>query len=169
METLKWYLDNARNAIKVFGRPYMLKDEDIVSHIANAMMVADQKYDGTTGSREGFRWARAEFAIRKIRSRKAKDKGYTIFSLNTERGEQGEYSDVLTKDKMPKTQRDTVIPDVIAMVEGAEYLTDREKFCVLNKYVEAKTLQEIGDELGTTRENARQAIENALTKLRKHM
>lgn len=167
METLGWYLDNARNAIKIFGRPYMLKDEDVISNVANAMMVADQQYDGVTGSREGFRWDRAEYAIRKILSSSKKKKNVTVYSINTDRADGREYSEILTRDKNPKSH--AIIPDVVSMVETADYLTDGERFCILNKYVKSKTLQEIGGELGTTRENARQIIERGLAKLRRHM
>lgn len=168
MESLKFYLDNARNAIKVFGRPYMLKDEDMVSDVAHAMMVADSKFDETKGTLAGWRWYCAELTIRKLCSSKKK-KDFTIFSINSDKQDGTDYSDTLTRDRMPVSTKNYIDRDVVSIVKEASYLTDRERFCILNKYVEYKTLQEIGDELGTSRENARQAIENGLAKIRTHM
>jgi len=55
------------------------------------------------------------------------------------------------------------------LISALEYcLKEREIFVMKERYVEGKTLQEIGDSLGLTRERIRQLITKSLRKLRYH-
>ena len=55
------------------------------------------------------------------------------------------------------------------LISALEYcLKEREVFVMKERYVEGKTLQEIGDSLGVTRERIRQLITKSLRKLRYH-
>lgn len=164
METLEFYLKNAQNAIKVFGNRRMLKDEDAISHVAYSMMHADEKYDGKTGSREGYRWECARFAVLTIVSKKPKIK---TVSIDTTNDDGKSFSSVLTKDKRAKNN--VLCADIIGHIENTDCITPREKQCVLDKYINDLTLEEIGTKIGTTRERARQVIDEALTKIRNSM
>lgn len=168
METLDWYLKNAENAIRKFaGGTRLIKDEDAIAFVARFMMDADCKYDGKTGTREGFRWKYAEYAVKTIISRR-KNKKKTI-SINTERGDDGfKFENSLTRDKASNNPNNNIIPDVIHLVNNAVYLNDREKGCIKANFIDAKNYQEIADDLGITRERVRQIVDKALYKIRKN-
>lgn len=164
MESLEFYLKNAQNAIRKFGNLRMSLDEDAVAYVANYMMRADQKYDGKTGTREGYRWRWAKYAVMNF-SRTYKKK-YNTISIDSINNNDCKMSDNLTLDKIPKNNNNLYISDIIETIREADYLTDREKSCLFGKYVDDKTLQEIGDNIGTTRERVRQVIEKAIYKIR---
>lgn len=163
METLEFYLKNAQNAIKVFGNRRMLRDEDAISHVAYSMMHADEKYDGVTGSKEGYRWECARFAVLSIVSKKPKMK---TVSLNKTNDEGASLCATLTRDEIPK--KNIVHVDIVGHIESADYISSRDKQCLLDKYVNDLTLEEIGVKIGTTRERARQIIDEAIVKIRNH-
>ena len=55
--------------------------------------------------------------------------------------------------------------------KALDVLNEREKYIIMNRYLteEPKTLQEIGDEFGITRERVRQIEKRALEKIKKHL
>ncbi len=55
--------------------------------------------------------------------------------------------------------------------KALDVLNEREKYIILNRYLtdNPKTLQEIGDEFGITRERVRQIEKRALEKIKKHL
>lgn len=168
MQTLDWYLKNAENAIRKFaGGTRFIKDEDAIAFVARFMMDADVKYDGKTGSREGFRWKYAEYAVKILFTKSKKKK--KMVSINVDRGNDGfRFDQTLTKDAIPTNSNNNVIPDVIHLVNTATYLSDKERDCVRAKFIDSKNYQEIANTLGITRERVRQVVEKALYKIRKN-
>ena len=173
METLDWYLKNAENAIRKFAKgTKLIKNEDAIAFVARFMMDADSRYDEKTGTREGFRWKYAEYAVKSFINRDRKKRKMlsinATFKNSTYDSRGSSLEKILTKDIIPHNSNNSAIPDVIQLINNAPYLNDRERNCILAKFVDSKNYQEIGDSLGITRERVRQIIDKAIYKVRKN-
>jgi len=188
-DDLKTYILLAKKAISKFGPKFysglsakMLKDEDAVASIANAIMMADWRWDDTReGSNGGKKtkysyrnqcalWAMKTY-VSKEHKRSKKIKAYSL-DYTSDDNEIGMHDlsadhrcetpdEVLSKNE--ETQNlSTLIEELLSL----DALSDRQKDYIRLYYFNEYTYEQIGKKYGVTRAAVRQGLNKALSILR---
>lgn len=187
------YITMAKKAIAKFSNRFyhglsnkMLKDEDAVASVANAIMMADWRWDenyqnakGTKKSRYSYRNQCALWAIQtyvskdKKKNTKIKSKIYSLdFIVDDEDGSESMQSltrdiNMLTPDQIVSNQEDKQqLSQLIDGLLSLDCLTPRQKEYIRLYYFESYTFEKIGKQYGITREAVRQGLNKALEIIR---
>jgi RNA polymerase sigma factor (sigma-70 family) len=187
-ESLSTYLTLSKRVIAKFApkfyitlAPEMLKSEDAISMIANALMKADAAWSpdyrsskNTVKTKTSLRNQYAIWAI--IKYLKEKNKYHHNLSLSYKLHDNDEYNDlsgILVDAKSPnpvdeliKNDTNTNYTYIINQLLSTKYLTSCQSKYIKSYYLEEKTLQEVGNKYGVSREAVRQGISKGLDKLR---
>lgn len=184
--SLSEYLLIARKIISKMGgsNKKYLQDEDVVSYVANAIMMADWRWDQDYQSKNGrkknkyaYRNQCGIWAISTLLSKKnKKPKTYSLDRCIKQDGDNRDNLDFIIdkRDNNPvsitenKESRNILKSD-IAKLLSSEILSDKQKLYIDLYYYQGKTLSEIGSSFGLTREAVRQNIVKAVKKLREFM
>jgi RNA polymerase sigma factor (sigma-70 family) len=190
-DSLKEYITMAKKTISKFANKIytglaskMLKDEDAISNVANAIMMADWRWDenyqndkGTKKTKYSYRnqcalWAIQTYATKNSKRPKNVNK---VYSLNHDL-DNDETSDMyhFTEDKTITSPEDilmenedkTVLANLIDNLLSLECLSDRQKDYIKLYYFEDHTFDKIGKKYGITREAVRQGLNKALNIIR---
>jgi RNA polymerase sigma factor (sigma-70 family) len=171
MESLEYYLEDARRAIGRWGCQAMLRDDDVVADVATKIMIADTKFDGR-GSIRGFRMHYAQFAIKRAKTLYNKKRGLQIRSLDydsvSENGSASNCHDYV-QDDTQSPEDSLMCDDIRGVVEAADFLRDREKDAIIQYYFDNKTLREIAPTQGISYQAVCLNLKSGLTKLRSHL
>jgi RNA polymerase sigma factor (sigma-70 family) len=185
-DTLDTYLLLAKKAISKFANKIfnglsqkMLKDEDAVSSVANAIMMADWRWDenytneqGTKKTKYSYRNQCALWAIQtyvsKIYQKPKKIKN--VYSLDFNNEDMDSSSHEFIQDHRVKTpdqeliekETSTSLSMLIDNILSIDYLSDRQKDYIKLYYFEDYTFEKIGKKYGITREAVRQGLNKAL-------
>lgn len=188
-ETLSTYTMLAKKIISKFApsfysnlRQELLSNEEAISEIAEAIMIADWRWDKDRTGHEGksktkysYRNQCGLWAIKTYVSNKYKKKN-TNFSIHNDissRGESKSFAENM-KEKTPsdpylllaEKEEKELISKYISDILSSEILSDKQRNQIKEYYFNDKTLLEIGNEYGVTREAIRQNIQKGLTKIR---
>jgi RNA polymerase sigma factor (sigma-70 family) len=160
----------------------MLKDEDAISSVATAIMMADWRWDadykndkGTKKTRYSYRNQCALWAIQTYVSKdhkKNKKFKKKVYSLNHVLGDENdsESTQSFTEDskalnpeeilieKENKEQLSSLIDNLLSL----DCLTSRQKDYIRLYYFESYTFEKIGQKYGITREAVRQGLNKAI-------
>jgi RNA polymerase sigma factor (sigma-70 family) len=190
-ETLEVYTNLAKKIISKFApsfyiglRKELLSNDDAISDIASAIMVADWKWDANRKGHEGQSKTRYSYrnqcgiwAIKTYISNKYKKKNqYSKLSidsmpkdnLNThasnipDRSISDPYEIISSKEESDNLKQD------IQKLLDSNILSDKQRNQIYKYYFENKTLVEIGKEYGVTREAIRQNIQKGLNKIKSY-
>lgn len=190
-DSLKVYLTMAKKTISKFANKIysglavkMLKDEDAIAGVANAIMMADWRWDenyenkkGTKKNKYSYRnqcalWAIQTYATKNGKRLKNKKQ---IYSLNYDIDDDNQ-SDLyhLTADNSIETpdnifiesENKQVLSNLIHNLLSLECLSDRQKDYIKLYYFENYTFEKIGKKYGITREAVRQGLNKALDLIR---
>lgn len=190
-DSLNSYLLLAKKAISKFGNQFyqglsikMLKDEDAISSVANAIMMADWRWDdnyvnskGTKKNRYSYRnqcalWAIQTYITKNHKSNSPKD----IVSLDFIIGSDSDNSTIqsITKDnktespinKLIKQEKDDEIKFLIDNMLNLECISARQKDYIRLYYFDGYTFEKIGKKYNITREAVRQGLNKALDTIR---
>ena len=190
-ENLSVYLGLAKKTISKFApqfypglRMELLNNDDAVSDIAHAIMQADWKWDanrkgheGKTKSKYSYRNQCAIWAIKTYISQKYKkknsslsldavitdDEGNTFAQSLHDNSSNDPY--VLVSEKEQSDNLKTIINRLIS----SDLLTDKQRQQIRMYYFEDKTLLEIGNTFGVTREAIRQNIQKGINRIRAYV
>lgn len=188
-DDLKTYVLLAKKAISKFGPKFysglsakMLKDEDAISGIANAIMMADWRWDdnriGLNGAKKtkySYRNQCALWAIKTYVSKEHKhSKKKKAYSLDymSEDSDTGLHSlSADTKCEQPddiliKNEESQNLSSLINQLLSLDSLSDKQKDYIKLYYFESYTFEEIGNKYGITREAVRQGLNKALDTIR---
>jgi RNA polymerase sigma factor (sigma-70 family) len=183
--SLSEYLLIAKKIISKVGGAHKkyLQDEDVVSYIANAIMMADWRWDQNYKSKDGrkknqyaYRNQCGIWAIRTLLSKKKKTP--KVYSLEES-----------IKDSDSRNNLDFIVDkkhnNPASIIENNEYhnslkedmknllssdiLSNKQKEYINLYYYQNKTLSEIGELHGLTREAVRQNIVKGIKKLKEVM
>ena len=186
-ESVAFYTNLAEKTIAKFApsniAKEMLKSEDAVSSVANAIMMADWRWDenreGKTGQKKthySYRNQCAIWAIKSYISRKRNKKGKTVDHCFNNYGYDDELSllDILSQDtdeqidQIIKAEDKENLKDLINTIIDPSKGILTEKQCAYVKlyYIENMTFADIGKKFNLTREAVRQGLNKALEKLR---
>lgn len=192
-DTLSNYLLLAKKSISKFANGFytglaqkMLKDEDAVSSIANAIMMADWRYDsnyeGKNGAKKTKYSYRNQCAIWAIQTHvtsnyKKNKKNIKFLSLDhkhdhTDDENMSAYS--YTVDSSAKTPDETIIKkeqdnqisELINKLLNLDCISDKQKNYIKLYYFENYTFDKIGKKYNLTREAVRQSMNKALDIIR---
>ena len=188
-ETLSTYTMLAKKIISKFSpsfysnlRQELLSNDEAISEIAEAIMIADWRWDKNRTGHEGksktkysYRNQCGLWAIKTYVSNKYKKKNIN-FSINNEISSSGESKSFAEnmKEKTPsdpylllaEKEEKELISKYISDILSSEILSDKQRDQIKEYYFNDKTLLEIGNEYGVTREAIRQNIQKGLTKIR---
>lgn len=186
-DTLSNYILLAKKSISKFANKFynglaqkMLKDEDAISNIANAIMMADWRYDenyesknGATKTKYSYRNQCALWAIQTHVTKTYKKKfNSTVYSLDYADDDDCCYGDSLcSKSETPdnivmKSETDQHISDLINSLLELDCLSVRQRDYIKLYYFEGYTFEQIGKKYSLTREAIRQSMNKALDLIR---
>ena len=162
-----------------FNRTF-LNSDDIISYVANAIMMADWRWDSEYNSKEGrkksqyaYRNQCAIWAIKTFVSKKMyKNNCFSLednISESDERNNLNFYPDEKQEDPSIIIEINDAYLQIKQDVDdllNSGILTDKQKEYVSLYYLEGLTLEKIGHKFGITREAVRQNINKSLEKIR---
>lgn len=163
-DTLDTYTNIAKRMISKYAPKYlkneMLNDDDIISYIAYAIMIADWRYDGR-GHKSGFRSKMAQFAIRSYQTRRAKSRAknngmilslFSQFDNDTE-NDQNLCSSIVDKSPKPDdiVERKEILSRINALIANGS-LSEKQAKCFRLYYYEGNSMKDIADDIGITRQ-----------------
>lgn len=190
-ESLSFYLNLAQKTISKFGKNIstniakeMLKSEDAIANIANAIMMADWRWDqdrfGETGkqkTRYSYRNQCAIWAIKSYVSRKYNKKRKKCVNLPSI-DQDNEYSllDIVPSEdcgpleKIIHSENQNNLENNINFILSKDntLLSDKQKTYLKMYYIDNMTFADIGKSLNITREAVRQGIKKSIEKLNKY-
>lgn len=193
-DSLDEYLLLAKKSISKFANQFyqglstkMLKDEDAVASVANAIMMADWRWDdnylndkGTKKTKYSYRNQCALWAIQTYVSKgmkKSKIYNKKIYSLDhaIDYEDSGSCSvNALVEDVSSRPPDETLIEkedkqalsDLIENLLNLECLTARQKDYIRLYYFESYTFEKIGKKYNITREAVRQGLNKTIELIR---
>lgn len=187
-ETLDTYMTLAKKVISKFApsfyhglRAELLNNDEAVAEIAEAIMMADWKWDanrkgynGQSKTKYSYRNQCGLWAIKTYVSKKYKKKNKQIsidhaaaddgtsYLANIQSYGDDPYDIIADKEEYEILQKN------ISDLFESDVLTAKQKDQVYQYYFEDKTLLEIGNKYGVTREAIRQNIQKALNNIRNY-
>lgn len=189
-EPLSFYINLAQKTVSKFAKNFssnlakeMLSSEDAIANVANAIMMADWRWDkerkGKTGqqkNRYSYRNQCAIWAIKSYMTRKgqSRNKAHSVDFDTQYEDENLSLLDILpSKSKSPlqiliDKEKNNDIQDIVNQIlsNNSSILSDRQKQCVHLYYIEGYTFAEIGKRFSITREAVRQNIKKSIEKIR---
>lgn len=191
-ESLDFYLNLAQKIIGKMGSKFfngltkeMLKNEDAVSFVANAIMMGDWRWDqnnqDVTKARKNLYsyrnqcaiWAIKTYITKKYQLKHSKKNiNNTQYSVNysddelnieniTEDEKQMNPLDIIISNEEQKIQN-----NLIKELLSSNILSEKQKGYIENYYFDNMTLEKIGKKNNVTREAVRQSIKSGLAKIR---
>lgn len=190
-DSLDEYLLLAKKAISKFANGFfqglskkMLNDEDAISSVATAIMMADWRWDenysstnGTKKTKYSYRNQCALWAIQTYITKmyKKPKKIQKVYSLDHETSDQDGVSihecledlkNCKPDDAVSVEEEKTNISKLIDSMLSLDCLTDRQKDYIKLYYFEGYTFDKIGKKYGITREAVRQGLAKTLELIR---
>lgn len=192
-DSLNEYLTMAKKAIAKFSNRFyqglstkMLKDEDAIASVANAIMMADWRWDenyqndkGTKKTRYSYRNQCALWAIQTYvskdqkKNKRMKKKVYSLdFVLSEDDNADSaqaftqDFSSLTPEEILSKKEEKQQLSNLIERLLSLDCLTSRQKDYIRLYYFESYTFEKIGQKYGITREAVRQGLNKALDTIR---
>lgn len=194
-DSLSNYMTMAKKTIAKFANKVynglsnkMLRDEDAISNVANAIMMADWRWDenyqnekGTKKTKYSYRnqcaiWAIQTYATKNhSKSKKSKKLAKQIYSLNHENDsfETGDayhriedHSMSRPDDILIEKENKEILEKLIQDLLSFDCLSARQKDYIRLYYLDNHTFEKIGQKYGITREAVRQGLNKAISLIR---
>lgn len=191
-DSLSEYVLLAKKSISKFANQFyqglstkMLKDEDAISSVANAIMMADWRWDenykndkGTKKTKYSYRNQCALWAIQTYitkdhkKDKKFKKKVYSLDHIIEDEKESSVHN--LTQDDKSLSPESILInqenkeelSQLIDSLLSLDCLTTRQKDYIRLYYFESYTFEKIGKKYGITREAVRQGLNKAINMIK---
>jgi RNA polymerase sigma factor (sigma-70 family) len=183
-ETLDTYYTLAKKIISKFASPFirkeLLNNEEALSEIAEAIMIADWKWDasrtghnGQSKTRYSYRnqcglWAIKTYSTKRFKKKKE------VFINNDRNQDIDHIANLPCRSNMDpfyivseKEEKEVLEKNIQTIMESG-ILSDKQKDQIKQYYFEDQTLLEIGNKYGVTREAIRQNIQKGLLKIQKY-
>lgn len=186
------YITLAKKAISKFSNSVcpgisskMLKDEDAISNIANAIMMADWRWDSDYNSKNGTKktkysyrnqcaiWAIQTYITKNFHKSKNIKNIYSLDEIiGGDENSQNQYN--IVEDKRGLTPEDNLmqdehrkqIKDSISALLSLDCLSEKQRDYIRLYYFENYTFDKIGKKYNITREAVRQGLNKALDTIR---
>lgn len=191
-DSLDHYVTLAKKSIAKFSNQFyqglsskMLKDEDAISSVANAIMMADWRWDenyqnekGTKKTRYSYRNQCALWAIQTYitkdhhKGKKFKKKFYSLdhivesFNDSTPHNFTQDDKTLSPDDILVAKEDKEELSKLIDSLLSLDCLTARQKDYIRLYYFESYTFEKIGQKYGITREAVRQGLNKAISMIK---
>jgi RNA polymerase sigma factor (sigma-70 family) len=189
-DSLKEYLLLAKKSISKFANKFynglaskMLKDEDAISSVANAIMMADWRWDdnyknekGTKKTKYSYRNQCALWAIQTYISKNKNNNKHKIYSLDyaLDSNEDGGNLSDITCDPSVASPEEIIstkesqeeLCDLVNQLLSLDCISARQKEYIRLYYFESYTFEKIGKKYGITREAVRQGLNKAMASIK---
>lgn len=188
-ESLDFYLNLAKKVIAKMAPTFfaglskqMLKDEDAIAFVANAIMMGDWRWknkedDKPHKSLYSYRnqcaiWAMKTYVTKQYRSNHTTKKIKATHSLNYQDEDlslENIIADHSQKDPLAilvEAEESNNRQETIMKLFDSDIISDKQKQYIQLYYFEDMTLEKIGQQFDVTREAVRQSIKTALSKIR---
>ena len=188
-ESLDFYLNLSQKIIAKLAPTFfsglskeMLKNEDAVSFVANAIMMGDWRWEKSDEKKQNktlysYRnqcaiWAIKTYITKKYKLNKSKKRSFSMssFSLSDEDALLTELiSDQKQKDPIDiliKEEENNTTCGLVNELLNSDILTDKQKDHIKLYFLENYTLEKIGEKYDVKREAIRQSIKSSIKKIR---
>lgn len=188
-ESLDFYITLAKKIIAKMGGQLnvgmsktMLKNEDTISFVANAIMMGDWRWKENTGDKDKETQYKSLYSYRNqcgiwaiktylTKSYKNKNKNYSLNHCNIDDGCELEsiiqdYSQMKPLDILISKEDIDSKKDLIKEILSSELLSEKQKEYIKLYFFENLTLEKIGKKFGVTREAVRQSIKVSIQKIK---
>lgn len=188
-ESLDFYLNLSQKIIAKLAPTFfsglskeMLKNEDAVSFVANAIMMGDWRWEKSDEKKQNktlysYRnqcaiWAIKTYITKKYKLNKNKKRSFSMssFSLSDDDALLTELiSDQKQKDPVDiliKEEENNTTCGLVNELLNSNILTEKQKDHIKLYFLENYTLEKIGEKYGVTREAIRQSIKSSIKKIR---
>jgi RNA polymerase sigma factor (sigma-70 family) len=187
-DSLDTYILLAKKSISKFSNSFyqglsskMLKDEDAIASVANAIMMADWRWDedyknekGTKKTKYSYRNQCALWAIQTYvtKNNKKNSKFKKVYSLDHVMDNEDDTTvQSITKDNKTETpdaklidrENEQELKNLIDSLLSLDSLSARQKDYIRLYYFESYTFDKIGKKYGITREAVRQGLNKAIS------
>jgi len=179
LEPMSSYLQIAKKVIASTApkniRRVFLRNDDIVSTVASAIMVGDTKWDGR-GTLVGYRKYCGKCMVRKTidkyKNSMEKKYGVTLVSLNTKANRQSNntLAEIIPDSKTYETNRiHDEVEDILFILNdnNSNICNKQQRHYMTKHFMDNMSFAEIGREEGVSRERVRQVVSSAITAIRK--
>lgn len=162
--TLNEYLLGARKLLNIYGYNCHKNDEDAIAFVASYMMKADETCNEELSCRNTWRYNQAKYAILKLRSKYRKQKRGLI-SLNKTIKRSSD-RDICLQDIIPdnRKDRDGTIKEILQI--ASQKLSKMQLRCFSLYYVNGFTMDQIGHQLGITKQAVSLNIKVSIHKIK---
>lgn len=186
-ETLDTYTILAKKIISKFASSFyanlryeLLSNEEAIAEIAEALMIADWKWDaerkghnGQSKTRYSYRNQCGLWAIKTYISKKYKKKNRQISVDHAAEENKSYLNNIPDRSNDPamivsEQEEKELLNKNIHDLLNSDLLTTKQKDQICQYYFEDKTLLEIGKQYGVTREAIRQNIQKGLNNIRNY-
>ena len=188
-ENLSTYILLAKKVISKFAPQFynglqkeLLSNEDAISDIASALMTADWKWDkdrtgfnGQSKTRYSYRNQCGLWAIKTYISNKYKKKNHKLSIDNITNDDMKTFASNIKDESfcdpceiLSQKEEEANLKNTIKQLLASPLLSEKQKTQIYKYYFEEKTLVQIGNEYGVTREAIRQNIQKGLNKIREY-
>lgn len=188
-ENLDTYILLAKKVISKFAptfysglRKELLSNDDAISDIANAIMIADWKWDknrkghnGQSKTKYSYRNQCGLWAIQTYITTKYRKKN-NHYSLDHHDNNDTSYiKNIVDKSSenpaniIEERENTQIINQTVYQLINSDILSEKQKKQIYKYYFENKTLLEIGKEYGVTREAIRQNIQKGIAKIKAYV
>lgn len=184
-ESLETYHLLAKKIVSKFASPFIkvdiLNNEEALSEIAEAIMVADWKWDSTRQGHNGQSKTRYSYrnqcglwAIKTYTTKKIKKQNKENYINRSSKNDSDYMENIPCKnsynpyDIVSEKEEQNLISNSISEILNSNILTEKQKDQIKQYYFEDKTLLEIGKQYGVSREAIRQNIQKGLSKIREY-
>lgn len=188
-ENLSTYILLAKKVISKFAPQFynglqkeLLSNEDAISDIASALMTADWKWDkdrtgfnGQSKTRYSYRNQCGLWAIKTYISNKYKKKNHKLSIDNITNDDMKTFASNIKDESfcdpceiLSQKEEEANLKNTIKQLLASPLLSEKQKTQIYKYYFEEKTLVQIGNEYGVTREAVRQNIQKGLNKIREY-
>lgn len=150
----------------------LMRSEDAIAAVANALMLADWTYDAERESENGkcsantYRFLRATWAIKSYLTRRTKRRKRGNVSLDFSLAD--DYSDLygLLPDDCPDADQRIIrseLRDIMEEILSSDMITSRQAHYLREHYLEEKPLGDIAKESGVTRQAVYDGLKRAIS------
>jgi RNA polymerase sigma factor (sigma-70 family) len=184
-ESLETYHLLAKKIVSKFASPFIkvdiLNNEEALSEIAEAIMIADWKWDssrqghnGQSKTRYSYRNQCGLWAIKTYTTKKIKKQNKESYINNSSTNDTDYMNNISCSNSynpyeiVSQQEEKELISNSINEILNSNILSDKQKDQIKEYYFEDKTLLEIGKKYGVSREAIRQNIQKGLSKIREY-
>lgn len=183
-DSLSTYISLAKKTISKFAPKFyktlsheMLSNDDAISDVANAIMVADWKYDNqrvgkTTGqgkTKYSYRNQCAIWAIKTYISSKYKKNSKGSTSYEPDLHAHINSYDHNPLDILVNQESEHIQKECINNILSSDILSEKQKEHIRLYYFENMTLADIGKKYGVTREAIRQSLLKGISQIKSYV